>query len=209
MIRRLLRTVRMARVARQFASLGRGCSLSRRAVLIGMSKISVGDSCIITDGVVLNGLSFQPLGITLGKSVVLREYAWLSANNGVIEIGDRVFIGAFVMIYGISKCRIGNDVLIGAHTSIVAGNHIFNDPSVPISQQGTDSQGICIEDDVWIGANCVVLDGVTVGRGAVVGAGSVVTKNVPPMAVVCGNPAKVMRTRTSISVHPKKAGIHA
>jgi len=206
MIRPYLRAIRMARASRQCASLGRGCSLSRRAVLTEMSKISIGDSCIITDGVVLNGLSIQPLGITLGQSVVLREYAWLSANGGAIEVGDRAFIGPFVMIYGISTCIIGNDVLIGAHTSIVPGNHIFADTDVPIARQGTDSKGIRIEDDVWIGANCVVLDGVTIGRGAVVGAGSVVTKSVPPMAVVCGNPAKIMRTRTSSNPRSKKAG---
>jgi hypothetical protein len=93
------------------------------------------------------------------------------------------------------KVTCGNGVRIASHVSLVGFNHGFDDPDVPIHKQKHESRGIIIEDDVWIGANAVVVDGVKVGRGAVIAAGAVVSKDVPPMAIVGGVPAKVLRFR--------------
>jgi len=86
-------------------------------------------------------------------------------------------------------------VRIASHASLVGFNHGFDDPAVPIHTQKHESLGITIEDDVWIGANAVVLDGVRVGRGAVIAAGAVVSRDVPPLAIVGGVPAKLVRYR--------------
>ena len=82
---------------------------------------------------------------------------------------------------------------------ILAVNHVFDDPARPIIEQGITAEGIVIENDAWIGAGAIILDGVRVGQGAVVGAGAVVTRDVPPHTVVAGNPASVVKTITGES----------
>jgi acetyltransferase-like isoleucine patch superfamily enzyme len=91
--------------------------------------------------------------------------------------------------------EIGSGVMMGPRVGLFAENHIFDRTDIPMRLQGVDRKFIRIEDDVWLGTNSVILAGVTVGRGAVVSAGSVVTKDVPQYAIVGGVPAKVIRMR--------------
>ncbi len=92
------------------------------------------------------------------------------------------------------KIRIGNNVNIGANTSIVDSDFHPIDPSLRRTQpQQANSFPIVIEDDVFIGMNCLILKGVTIGKGTVIGAGSVVSKNLPPFSIAAGNPAKVIK----------------
>jgi acetyltransferase-like isoleucine patch superfamily enzyme len=90
---------------------------------------------------------------------------------------------------------IGNNVLIGPHVCIHTTNHNYSNPKIPICRQGNTPEPVIIHDDVWIGANAVVLPGVTVGKGSVIGAGSIVTKSIPPYSVAVGNPARVVKRR--------------
>jgi acetyltransferase-like isoleucine patch superfamily enzyme len=99
------------------------------------------------------------------------------------------------VLYGHGGLRIGNFVRIATHCVLVPANHGFDRLDVPIARQPVQALGITIEDDVWIGANSVVLDGVTIGRGAIIGAGTVVTKDVRPYAICVGNPARVIGDR--------------
>ncbi len=85
--------------------------------------------------------------------------------------------------------------MIASHTVVVASNHRFDDPDDLIWNQGYENRGITIGSGVWISACCVIVDGVTIGDGAVAATGSVITKDVPPLAVVAGIPAQVMRYR--------------
>lgn len=110
-------------------------------------------------------------------------------------IGSNVFINRNVFITARDNIYIGNDVLIGQNTVINSGNHQFADTNVPINMQGHSSDKIYIGNDVWIGANCTILKGVKIGDGAVVGAGSVVTKDVEPYTIVGGVPAKKIKNR--------------
>ncbi|MDO8523669.1 MAG: acyltransferase [bacterium] len=141
-------------------------------------------------------------GIRLGVGSNIRPYAKLDAQRGFIEIGENCSVHSFCVIYGYGGVRIGNGVRIAPQVVIVAQNHNFDDLSRPIYEQGFNSKGIVIADDVWIGAGAKILDGVTIGTGAIVGAGSVVTRDVPPMAIVAGVPARVLRMRDNS--HPKK-----
>lgn len=109
-------------------------------------------------------------------------------------IGNSVSINRNTVVRGFF--RIGNDVAIAPNCTIIGANHNFQRTDVAIKQQGVSNRGgIVIEDDVWIGANCVVLDGVTIGTGCVIGAGSVVTKSIPPYSIAVGNPCKVIKSR--------------
>ncbi|WP_370675164.1 DapH/DapD/GlmU-related protein [Pleomorphomonas sp. PLEO] len=130
------------------------------------------------------------------ERLVLGERSWIAAHaivRGDIAFGDDCTINAYACISGKVSC--GNGVRIASLVSIVGFNHGFEDPDRPIHHQGLISTGIEIGDDVWIGANAVIVDGVSVGRGAVIAAGAVVTRDVPPFAIVAGVPAKVVRQR--------------
>jgi acetyltransferase-like isoleucine patch superfamily enzyme len=111
-----------------------------------------------------------------------------------LEIGDRVAAnGAQINAKG--SVRIGSDCLIADGVKIWSINHRFADPALPIAEQGYQQAPVTIGDDVWLGSNAVVLPGVTIGRGAVIAAGSVVTRDVPDGSVAAGVPAKVVGWR--------------
>ncbi|MCH5147932.1 MAG: acyltransferase [Clostridiales bacterium] len=112
-----------------------------------------------------------------------------------VRLGNNIIINRNVSITARSKVSLGNDVLLGPNVVINDGNHLFVDRDKPITTQGHTAKEIVIEDDVWIAANSVILKGVHIGKGAVVAAGSVVTKDVPPYAVVAGVPARQIKNR--------------
>lgn len=114
-----------------------------------------------------------------------------------IAIGHDVWIGPNACLLGAGGITIGNYVMIANNVSILSTDHIFDDPARPMMTQGNRQRPIVIEDDVWLGANVVVMPGVCIGTGAVVGAGAVVTHDVPPYAIVGGVPAKVIKYRTA------------
>jgi acetyltransferase-like isoleucine patch superfamily enzyme len=113
-----------------------------------------------------------------------------------VTIGRNVFINRNVTIDAPAPVFIGNMVLIGPGVIINSGNHIYRDSQSSIRSQGHQIEEINIDDDVWIGANSCILAGVRIGHGAVVGAGSVVTRDVSPFSVVAGVPASVIGQRT-------------
>ncbi len=117
---------------------------------------------------------------------------WPVTITGEVSVGDRVSMAAYVHIWGEGRVTIGNDVMIGSHTAIVSNTHDARAPAMWKTQRLAP---VIIEDNVWIGAHCVILPGVTVSSGSIVGAGSVVTHDVPPGCVVTGVPAVVRRTR--------------
>lgn len=133
--------------------------------------------------------------IVIGDNVHIKENANLSTYGGFIHIGNNSNVGHNCALYGQGGIEIGKDVLIGPNCSIISGNHRFSDRTIPINQQGTHDIGIFIGDDVWIGANVSILDGIRIGKGAVIGAGSVVTRDVEEYSVAFGSPATFRRYR--------------
>jgi acetyltransferase-like isoleucine patch superfamily enzyme len=133
--------------------------------------------------------------INIGDGTYIYPYVLIKAYNGKINIGKNCTVNDYSILYGHGDLIIGDDVHIAAHTVIVPMNHIYQDPKVPISQQGISKIGVTIEDDVWIGVSTVILDGVKIGKGAVIGAGAVVTKSVPAYSVAAGVPARVIKQR--------------
>jgi len=163
-------------------------------------------------------------GIELGDQVILRSQVWLRnhgpksrmrlgdqvhLDRGVdvkahrqaeIEIGAHTYIGPYTCLSG-DSIKIGKDCMIASHSGIYANNHIFADPGRPIREQGNCYRGIVIEDDCWLGSGVRVVDGVTIGHGSVIGAGAVVTKDIPPYSIAVGVPAKVIGQRGPVSPH--------
>ena len=113
--------------------------------------------------------------------------------RGEIVLGSNCTVNPFVSLHG--KVTMGDGVRIASLATIAGQNHVFSDITKPIYEQPVTFEGIEIGDDVWIGANVVVLDGVTVGAHSILAAGAIVTKDVPEYAIMGGNPARVLRDR--------------
>ena len=96
---------------------------------------------------------------------------------------------------GSGKINIGKNVMFGPKCSLFAENHVFSDTKHSIKSQGVKQKGITIEDDCWIGSNVTILDGVTIGKGSVIGAGTLVTKDIPAGSVIMDKREKVVRER--------------
>jgi acetyltransferase-like isoleucine patch superfamily enzyme len=129
--------------------------------------------------------------LSIGKNVKINHNVTIWGDS--IYIGDNAQINPNTVFYG--NIKIGNNVMIAPNCTIAGGNHKFSDTTKPIRCQGSSSSGIIIEDNVWIGANCTILDGVTIKQGSVIGAGSVVSKSIEEFSVAMGNPCKVVRKR--------------
>ena len=112
-----------------------------------------------------------------------------------IELSDNVFINRGTFVTAPAKVRIGNNVLIGPYCVINSGNHNYEKRDTLIRSQGHTELPIIIEDDVWIGSHVCILPGVTIGKGAVIGANSVVNSNILPYQMVAGSPAVFKKMR--------------
>lgn len=133
--------------------------------------------------------------ITISKNCELLHGVLLMTYGGNITIGEKSSINPYTVLYGHGNLTIGKNVLIAGHCLIIPSNHNFLDLNLPINKQGLTKKGIIIEDNVWIGSGCKILDGVIIGEGAIVAAGAVVNKNVLPNTIVGGVPAKLIRNR--------------
>lgn len=140
--------------------------------------------------------------LTLGREAVVDHGVLLhcggmpwSPPDGGISLGARTYIGPNSVLFGAGRIDIGDAVLISPGVVITSHQHTFRDNALDIREQPISFGNIIIEDNVWIGANATILPGVSIGRGSVVGAGAVVTRDVPPAVVVMGAPARVVRDR--------------
>ncbi len=166
-------------------------------VLTGLAEnLVLGSNVQIEPGAVIEvGFEAGKGVIKIGDNSVIRRFAVLSSHGGNISIGRNCGVQTFCVLYGLGGLYVGDWTRIAAHTVIVPANHVYSDPTTEIKKQGLKKVGIKIGRDVWIGANCSILDGVTIGDGVVVGAGSVVTRDIPRAAIAVGNPARVKKFR--------------
>ena len=128
---------------------------------------------------------------SLGDYSVIESFACINNAVGDVIIGDHTRIGLHNTIIG--PVTIGSHVNLAQGITVTALNHNFEDSDKRIDEQGVSTTPVIIEDDIWIGANAVILSGVTIGNHSVVAAGAVVTKNVPPHSLVAGVPAKIIK----------------
>lgn len=112
-----------------------------------------------------------------------------------VWLGQGCFVGERCILYGYDKITIGDNVLIAPDVLMITRNHVFSDIAVPIREQGYRQAPITIEDGVWIGFRAIVLPGITIGRGAIIAAGAVVTNDVPAYAIAGGVPARLIKRR--------------
>lgn len=140
-------------------------------------RIAIGEGSMVAAGVLLQG------NVVMGRNSSIQAYCNIVGYGGPDEESGRI--------------TIGNGVRIASHTIMIAGNHRFEDGERPIHKQGLRLAPIVIEDDVWIAARVNIVAGVTIGRGSVIAAGAVVTRDIPPYSVAAGVPAVVIKRRGS------------
>lgn len=135
--------------------------------------------------------------IALGRDLQTEDGVVLASRGSTILIENGCFLGNGVIIQSFpgSSVVIGENVMIAKGASIFASNHNFSSRTIPMNKQGESGNGIIVKDDVWIGANSIILDGVTLGRGCIVAAGAVVTRDIPPYVISGGVPAKSLADR--------------
>jgi acetyltransferase-like isoleucine patch superfamily enzyme len=180
-----------------FQKVGRGVVFGRNITLRHARKISLGSNCFIDDNAVLDAKGESNHGLHLADNVYIGRNTILSCKAGSISIGDFGNISANCSLLSETEIRLGKYCFLAGNCYLVAGgNHSFDDISTPIMFQPSFSRGgIRIADDVWLGAGVILLDGVSIGKGTVVGAGAVVTESLPEYAVAVGSPARVIRDR--------------
>ncbi|MBX0330762.1 acyltransferase [Oscillochloris sp. ZM17-4] len=161
--------------------------------------ISIGRSCIIEEQVLIDALSRE--GVRLGNNVTVARGSIIQCTGVIqnlgtgVSIGDNSAVGSFSFLGGQGGIRIGQHVIMGPRVSIHSENHRYDDVTRPIRLQGESRAGVTIGDDCWVGTGAIILDGVRVGRGCVIAAGSVVTRDIADDSVVAGVPARVIRSR--------------
>ena len=128
---------------------------------------------------------------SLRDNSVIESFSCINNAVGDVVIGNHTRIGLHNTIIG--PVTIGNHVNLAQGITVTALNHNFEDSNKRIDEQGVSTNPVTIEDDIWIGANAVILPGVTIGHHSVVAAGAVVTKDVPPHSLVAGVPAKIIK----------------
>lgn len=164
---------------RKFASFGnRSLIMWKPTTIFNEQHISIGDDTLIGPGVALSA------GMVPGQECLTKI---------VVSIGDRCLIGRGSGIVGHFSIKIGNDVWTGHHVYITDQNHGYEDVTRPISLQSQPERPVVIGDGSWLGHGAVVLPGVTIGKHVVIGANSVVTKDIPDFSVAVGSPARVIR----------------
>jgi maltose O-acetyltransferase len=131
-----------------------------------------------------------------GENLLLHKNVRIQSPEKV-KLGNNVSVNYNTLLDGHGGLEIKDNVLVGMNVLILTANHVFSQLDKPIKSQGLDCAPVVIKENSWIGANAVILPGVELGRGTVVGAGSIVTKSFPAYSVIAGNPAKLLYKRTN------------
>jgi len=165
--------------------------------ILNKTGIKTDYSCLIGKNVAAKrGLSQGGKGeITISAKSQICNGVSLEGWGGAIYIDENVFIGPYTVIYGHGGVTIGKDTLIAMHCRILSSNHTIPDRNTRIRSQPDIFLPVTIGEDVWLGAGVTVLGGVNIGDGCIVGAGAVITKDLPPYSIAIGVPAKVVRQR--------------
>jgi len=176
---------------------GKGVVFGRGITLRHPKKIVIGANTFIDDNVVLDAKGETNVGIVVGSNAFIGRNTILSCKEGSIYLDDYCNISANCHLLSETEIRLGKYVFLAGQCYLVAGgNHSFEDTAIPIMLQPSYSRGgISIGEDVWLGAGVIILDGAAIGRGTIVGAGSVVRDVIPEYCIAVGTPAKKTKDR--------------
>lgn len=207
-LHRLVNALRVLRLRASGASVERGVTVGRcvrceRGVVIRANAV-LGDQVEASGNVRIgNGVRIERLvelrgNVTIGEGSVVGAFSILSTMpSGLLEIGKDVYVNAFSVIGAAQRVEIADHCIFAAYVQITDATHGIEDPDALTKNSSISAAPVRIEENVWLGSGAMVTKGVTVGRGAVVGAKALVRSDIPPMAVAYGIPARVVRSRSS------------
>ncbi len=178
---------------------GKRVFIGKKVKIKCKKKISCGRGVTIGDYTYIDALSRG--GIEFGNNVSLGRNCIIECTGVIRELGEKLIIedgvgiaaNAFIAVRG--EIRIGKNCIFGPNVRIHSENHNFTDTETPIRLQGATRKGVVVEEDCWIGSGVTILDGVHIGKHCIIGAGAVVTRDVPDYAIVGGIPAKIIKMR--------------
>ena len=178
----------------------KGMLLGKGVTFFNISKIQYGKFLRLGNQVYVSALSKN--GIQFGDNVSIGAFSRVIVSTSLNEIGDKISIGnnvgigEFAYLGGAGSLEIGDECIIGQYLSCHPENHNYQDTTISIRHQGVTRKGIKIGRNCWIGSKVTILDGVEIGNGSIIAAGSVVTKSFPENSIIGGVPAKLLKTRT-------------
>lgn len=182
---------------------GKNVVIDPGVLIVHPENISIGDNvhlrkgCMIYAGDSTSSPNKEEVPyIIIGDNVHIKENVVLNTYGGSIILEENVVIGQNTVVYGNGGIRVGSGSGFGPLSLIIASNHVFDRLDIPFVLQGETKFGIEIADNVWCAGNVTICDGVKIGGNAVIGAGSVVRKNIPENAVILGNPAQIAYIRS-------------
>jgi acetyltransferase-like isoleucine patch superfamily enzyme len=183
--------------------LGGGAVIGRGVTIRHPHRVRIDDGSIIDDDVVLDGKGERNTTLHVHEGAIVGRNTILSCKGGQLTIGRQANISVNCTLISETQLTVGDKVLVAGHCYVIAGgNHGLDNIDAPILEQPLQQKGgVDVQRHSWLGAGAVVLDGVTVGHDAVVGAGAVVTRSVPAYTIAGGVPAKVMRDRRGEQHH--------
>ncbi len=148
-------------------------------------QINIKKDCTLKKRTILNGRSIlNEFGIMFGENTYLKENCYFDAYDGYIHVDGFCAFGQNTIIHGGGGVKIGKHVITGANCYIISSNHNYKSKELPIMLQGDERKGIIIEDNVWLGGAVIILDNVHIGKNSVIGAGTIVTKDIPKNSMV-------------------------
>lgn len=183
----------------------KGALLGKGVTFFNMPQVRFGKFLKLGDRVHLSALGTD--GIKFGNNVGIGAYSRIVVSTSFndigkgIKLGNNVGIGEYAYLGGAGGLEIGDDCIVGQYFSCHPENHNYEIPELLIRQQGVNRKGIIIGSNCWIGSKVTILDGVSIGEGCVIAAGSVVNKDLPAYSVAGGVPAKILKERKPITIH--------
>lgn len=191
----LIKKIRIKLLTLRGMKVGKNIDIETGCAFEYPKKICLRSGVRVSRYSILKANSEYDFPITIGEKTQIMEQVLLCANEGSIRIGHDSWIGPQCLIYGNGHVKIGSHVMIAAKTSINTVSHNHSIVGIPMCQQGINTAPVVIEDNVWIGLNATILQGITIGKGSIIGAGAVVTKDIPPYSIAVGTPARVISKR--------------
>jgi len=180
---------------RLFGAFGKQSAICESVTFRCPGRLFIGDHTLIDQGVYFDIKSNQAIVQVGNRCQIMHGVCFETGYEGSVCLEDGVFVGPYTILNGQGGLEIGQNSLIAGHCYLVAGNHVFSNPHIPIQQQGFISEGIILEEDVWLGGGVTVLDGVRIGKGSVISAGAVVNQDVESYSIMAGIPARKIRER--------------
>jgi len=178
-----------------FEKIGKNVNFGKNITVRHPGKISIGNNVIIDENCMLDAKGSNNDGIVIGDNCFIGRNSILSCKNGNILLESGVTVGFNCELFSANQLFIGADTLIAAYVYCIAGDHEYYTAEKPVVALEAVSRGISVGSGCWLGSKALLLDGVKIGNSTIIGASSVVNKDIPSNSIAIGMPARVIKQR--------------